>query len=682
MNIKIIPQALKDMRQWVLWRRDHGTKIPYQPNGYKASSANPATWSGFDEVNAKVDQFSGVGFVFTPNDPFVFIDLDHVLALGTTTFKPSCKWAEELVKALDTYCEISPSGDGLHLFATGNAPEGLKNKQKFEDGSAIEVYTSGRYSTVTGNIFGGKIEIKECDLNILSRYVNSNKIENTAQSNELFKPDEWVIEQMQNHHQWDYGVGQDGNSEIDAKFIMHLLFWCSGDADQAERIARMNPLYRPKWDRKNSGVTQLRYEINRLNTMRDKSAAMFAFQSPTLNEYENVNKDIIPRNRLLKASEITKTITATKWLIRNIIPEEGLLEIFGASGSYKSFLVLDMLFCIASGLDYHGCKVERGTVVYIAGEGEKGVRKRLRAFELHYGVEDYDLHVLPVPANLIEREEIMRLTTEIKEIAPEGIAIMIFDTLHRNSAGSDENSSKDFAVMLGHIDTLLKPISKVVGWVHHTGNEVKERGRGTSSRYGAMDTVILIEKEETQLRAVMSCKKQKDDEEFEKMLFNMEKVPLGIVQEGTGDEVAKELRSLVPVRTELGGLLRSKSNLKKEHFALLDCLRLIINDHGKALSDEIKKREHFTDGLCVSVSEWKAEAMKVIISNGDDDPKKQLDAKSKAFTRRKKDLIEAGQIGEFDNVVWIVSECRNYFPPIIHNNEVSEMAKALFCKVG
>jgi RecA-family ATPase len=257
------------------------------------------------------------------------------------------------------------------------------------------------------------------------------------------------------------------------------------------------------------------------------------------------NGEWVPREptRLVKGNLLTANIEPNKWLVKSIIPDEGLLEFVGASGSYKSFLLIDMMFCISAGIEYHGKKTNKGTVVYVAGEGANGIKMRLKALELHYMIQDYDFYVLPMPSNLIDKSEVEKLSCDIALIAPDGVSMVMFDTLHRNSAGSDENSSKDFAVMLGYIDKLIKPISKVVGWVHHTGlgNDAQERGRGTSSRYGAMDTVILIEKT-SPLNASISNTKQKDAEEFKPMNFELTHINLGIQ-----DEDGIDLKSLVPI---------------------------------------------------------------------------------------------------------------------------------------
>lgn len=261
----------------------------------------------------------------------------------------------------------------------------------------------------------------------------------------------------------------------------------------------------------------------------------------------------LERNRLVKGSDLTANIEPQKWLIKGIMPEEALVEFVGASGSYKSFILLDMMFCISAELPYHGLKTTKGTVIYIAGEGSNGVKMRLKALQIHYNVNDYDFYVLPMPSNLMEKIEIEKLAKEIMHRAPMGAAMVMFDTLHRNSAGSDENSSKDFASILGNLDTFIKPLASVVGWVHHTGlgDDAQNRGRGTSSRYAAMDTVILVRKRE-ELSVTIENTKQKDSEPFNQLDFNMAHIKLGIM-----DEDNAEMVSLVPYKDTEAAVIRN-----------------------------------------------------------------------------------------------------------------------------
>lgn len=123
------------------------TKPPTDANGYKIDAQNNNNWRSFEDAYNASDK---IGFVLTDNDPFLFLDLDHVLKDGKL-----CDWAEELVAELPaTYIEISPSGDGLHmLYKLHDTPELKTNKRKFDDGTVLEVYFNKRYFTLTGNVY-------------------------------------------------------------------------------------------------------------------------------------------------------------------------------------------------------------------------------------------------------------------------------------------------------------------------------------------------------------------------------------------------------------------------------------------------------------------------------------------------------------------------------------------------
>jgi len=126
---------------------DRVTKPPVGADGIKINAQDPATWRSFEEVLDVNDQ---IGFVLTDDDPFLFIDLDHVLKEGKL-----CDWAEKLIAELPaTYIEISPSGDGLHmLYKLNGTPDIKTNKRNFDDGTVLEVYFNKRYFTITGNVY-------------------------------------------------------------------------------------------------------------------------------------------------------------------------------------------------------------------------------------------------------------------------------------------------------------------------------------------------------------------------------------------------------------------------------------------------------------------------------------------------------------------------------------------------
>jgi putative DNA primase/helicase len=153
-----VPDDLAELDQWVLWRLEQvngrETKVPYSIRGQKASSTDPRTWSPFDVAvktwRRQPQQYAGPGFVFVKGGGIVGIDLDDCLD-SEGDLKP---WARGVVERFyDCYTEISPSGQGLKIWARGALPANLPGV-KVGDGR-IEMYDRARYFAVTGRAFRG-----------------------------------------------------------------------------------------------------------------------------------------------------------------------------------------------------------------------------------------------------------------------------------------------------------------------------------------------------------------------------------------------------------------------------------------------------------------------------------------------------------------------------------------------
>lgn len=147
------------MPQWVV----HREKVPYTPaTRMPAKAGRPETWGTFSQALAAVDggQFDGIGFEFESDNYLTGIDLDHcILPDGTLTPE-----ARQIVDRLDTYTEISTSGDGLHLIIAGEKSSfstRCKQTGTRADGKpvAYECYNQNRYFVMTGNVFEHRSDI-------------------------------------------------------------------------------------------------------------------------------------------------------------------------------------------------------------------------------------------------------------------------------------------------------------------------------------------------------------------------------------------------------------------------------------------------------------------------------------------------------------------------------------------
>jgi len=164
MDFNNIPHEMRIYPQWVVWRYEDTdskkpTKVPYSAKtGHLASVTDPNTWAGFDEcVNAMSSGwYAGIGFVLTENDPYSFIDLDDTKGDQTALDRQI-----KIFNEFNSYAERSPSGSGLHIIVKGAIPSGRRR-------SFIEVYSSLRYMTMTGDIYRNA-PINDCNelLNVL-----------------------------------------------------------------------------------------------------------------------------------------------------------------------------------------------------------------------------------------------------------------------------------------------------------------------------------------------------------------------------------------------------------------------------------------------------------------------------------------------------------------------------------
>src|ERR1019366_9364251 len=148
-----VPSCLKAMRIWLPFRtspRPSGglNKIPQNRQGRPAKHNDPSIWLSYEEavLQAAKAGYAGIGIVLSEGMGIMGIDFDHCLVNGE--LKPQI---EQWVLDLNTYTELSFSGDGLHAIAFGRLPWKANRK----DSAGVEMYTTGRYFVVTGRQMTG-----------------------------------------------------------------------------------------------------------------------------------------------------------------------------------------------------------------------------------------------------------------------------------------------------------------------------------------------------------------------------------------------------------------------------------------------------------------------------------------------------------------------------------------------
>jgi hypothetical protein len=211
---------------------------------------------------------------------------------------------------------------------------------------------------------------------------------------------------------------------------------------------------------------------------------------------------ILTRNDIMEDKE-------PEWLVEGLYPQDCFVELFGVPDAYKSFFALGVAFSVATGrrlLD--GYNVSPGDVVYIYGEGGRGIGKRLHAWEVSHKCEALRFFGIAEPVDMTGLPEPGVLIADIKaaEISPK---LIVLDTLARCFGSGDENSTKDMNAFVQGCDKLRRAFPGcTVLVVHHCGWE-ERRGRGARALQGALDTETKMERG-TGTFVTFSVTKQKD----------------------------------------------------------------------------------------------------------------------------------------------------------------------------
>lgn len=514
-----IPSLLKAIPRWVLWKvgpaKSNGKfpKIPINPKtGRPINALAPENWLAHSDAISAYEKGKGdgVGIVLVSDQPVVVDGDSYILtALDFDDCMDDLSELKALWSDLDRpYVELSPSGKGLRMFALCTDP--LKGGN---DGEGHELYSAGRFLTVTGQ--RGRGTIKDCTPGLKSLHNKWFVEKLTVEKKTLSRADPGS-----QTRKVDY-PSSIPETEDNIEILGNLLSSISADCDYekwrnlvwstlssglscAEQIAREWSKSAPsRFAEEDFDKTVGSFDPNRgisIGTLEfharqagysgmPLSRGHRSFDAPN-SRYENISSATGPS--LLTAEEV-KRLPIQAYRIRGLLPAVGMAAIYGEPGSGKSFLALDLAMSIANGhKEWFGRRVTPSPVVYVALEGRGGISKRIMAWESHQGEKVSDeIRFLLGEFSLREGAAIERLAMELLSKVGVG-AVVIIDTLNQSAPGADENSSADMSMIITNAKLLMQRIDGLVLLVHHAGKDRNRGLRGHSSLLAALDTVLEV----------------------------------------------------------------------------------------------------------------------------------------------------------------------------------------------
>ena len=205
-----------------------------------------------------------------------------------------------------------------------------------------------------------------------------------------------------------------------------------------------------------------------------------------------------------------EAIPDVTWLVPGFLPSEGYAILFGAYGTYKTFLAVDLACSIAADqVNTYWPIGEHGPTIFMAGEGRSGIKQRVKAWALHHEARPVDLYLTdPVPMLSMDEAVMDAYIDQALELHPEGYKLVVLDTVGRAMAGGNENSQEDAAKFTALVSKMIKRLGCTVLALHHSGYGDAGRTRGSSVFSADADTVVRADADGAIVELTMT--KQKD----------------------------------------------------------------------------------------------------------------------------------------------------------------------------
>jgi hypothetical protein len=555
-----IPALLKRAARWAPWRakwndkRGKWDKVPCSPSPpfYGLSTRKPDRWGGFEAAvaayRAHPERFAGVGYLMTDPHGVVGTDLDDCVADGVVA-----PWAQEIVAALDSYTELSPSGRGLRIFSRA---EILNDWTNHEIG--IEVYGGHefRFLTVTGqHLPGTPAEVTQEAPRVLAGLAQRYARERSAPAGvvPMFLPD--IVDELLlpdvRALGLPYAVSDfltegvtrgDRSRELFAAAV--ALHQAGLDETEVFNVLAASPhaMEVALDHRRQDPDRALRYLwVEHAHKAKGRGASRVATGDDFEVVGDGATAEAAPAARsrfaALTAVEFMDR-PPVRWTVKRVLPEQGLAMVFGPSTAGKSFFTLDLVMAVARGVTWRDRKVKQGPVVYVVAEGAGGFPDRLRAYAEHHGVDlaDVPLRLIPAAPNLLEKGDVKELVAELQRAGEQ--RVIVIDTLAQVTPGADENSGQDMGRAVAHCNAIAKATGALVLLVGHPGKDESRGVRGWSGLFAAFDAVLQIEMSDE--HRVATVAKMKDGQgQGDEFGFKLTSVLLG------QDEDAEDITSCV-----------------------------------------------------------------------------------------------------------------------------------------
>lgn len=564
-------EELKGLRVWLNWNYEEvggkQTKVPYSFMGKKTGTTDnyKDDWCDYKTAKVQVDDYtaSGIGLIlagFTDSKKsLVAIDIDHR--------NKDDPYVKDIVAVMNTYTEVSPSGNGFHLLFLVDItklPADLKDKYYMKNTKlGIECYigwNTNRFMTFTGDVFVNKdVEERTEELMHFLTYYMSKDIDfsevkeetptesivnnnvptnNKAIENMIFKtPQAEKFAKL--FYDGDISDYNGDDSSADMALADILAYYIGNDVERIAVIMKQSALKRDKWE---LHKTYLEETIKKA----------VEFQNGNFFNWNGVQQET-QKQGISQLNKI-KPVTARELQEANIEPPvpvienllyPGLVVLAGPPKIGKSWICLDIGNCVATGAEFLGNKTTKAECLYLALEdGPTRLKQRINK-GLDGKPAPNEFHIATNCSTLD-----FGLLSELQEVINQNhnIKLIIIDTFQKVRGQQSKNNTlygNDYND-IGKIKEFADINQICVLLIHHLrkmkDTDVFNQISGSTGLTGAADTMIVLTKQDRGNSEILMSVTGRDIDTDEKLLtFNKELCKWQILSNtGDMDEVMKQ----------------------------------------------------------------------------------------------------------------------------------------------
>lgn len=517
-------------------------KIPMRADGESfGSSTDPTAWTDLRsaQCTAITEGLAGVGVALGRLDDgrwLAGVDLDNCRDPETGAIEP---WATPIVQKMASYTEVSPSGCGLKIFAVCDDKPKIARHQvapDYADGGGdrkIEVYTEGRFFTLTGRRFhdapdslntaGAAFQTVADDVAKIARQrgekVSSGQDAGTAYAGE---PDEQQnIDSYrrtlrgQFKHKKVAVEGESGDEWTYKTILLGRDYALSEDMvfDILTEDDGWNDHCQPPWDLdvlRGKVASSFRNAKNPwgcrarppgapegcppasapANDDGNDGGGLDEIDAAVEAQSKGEPSDARVKNYLASFMTVDQVLSRPprEFIIEGLILERSSHNWCGGPGSYKSWVLLQLAYALASGAsEVLGYPINRACrVVYFDAEND-GLNDRHEAMIERYGRPPAgELLIQPGPALLASDEKFALMLAALKIIRP---GVVIVDTKAKSTVGLNENYASDMAQVWARVDRIKTELGAAVITATHTNKSGAQRGSNADE--GDVDALFV-----------------------------------------------------------------------------------------------------------------------------------------------------------------------------------------------